>query len=229
MAIEATFLFTDIEGSTRLWEDHPNEMEAALEWHDRVATRIVERHGGRVFKHVGDALHAVFPGAREALEAAIEGQRKLNSVDAVTGFPLRVRMAAHTGLAQERGGDFFGASLNRLARVLAMGSGGQILMTKSTRDELELAGHIPFSTVVDPGQHRLRDVGHPEHVFERRIEGLSDAASPVRSLASYPNNLPGQISSFIGRERELSDCRRLLRDGRLVTLTGVGGSGKTRL
>lgn len=229
MSIEATFLFTDIEGSTRLWEDHPDEMEAALEWHDRVATRIVERHGGRVFKHVGDALFAVFPGAREAIEAAVEGQKKLNSVDAVKGFPLKVRMAAHTGPAQERGGDFFGASLNKLARVLAMGSGGQVLLTKTTRDELLLAGHIPFTTLIDLGEHRLRDVAQPEHIFELKIEGISDTSTSVRTLANFPNNLPVQISSFIGRDKELTDCRRLLREGRLVTLTGVGGSGKTRL
>lgn len=223
-----TFLFTDIEGSTRLWEEQPEAMQAALERHDRRARRIIAKYGGKVFKTVGDAFYTVFPNVRQALLAAVEGQRRLSRGSDRDGVPLRVRMGIHTGEAQERDGDYFGASVNRVARVVGLGNGGQILLTRQARENLMLQPLVEGISIEDLGIHRLRDLAQPEHVFEAIVTGMR-SESPLKSLSSYPHNLPVQISSFVGRDRELEDCRKLVRDHRLLTLTGFGGSGKTRL
>ncbi len=223
-----TFLFSDIEGSTRLWEEQPDAMESALERHDRRARRIIAKHGGTVFKTVGDAFYTVFPNVRTAAQAAIEGQRRLSRVDRQRGLSLKVRMAIHSGMAQERDGDYFGAAVNRVARLLSLGNGGQILLSRQAREALFIEPLQDDVEIDDLGIHRLRDLAQPEHVFQI-LTGDARTQGSLKPLSTYPNNLPIQISSFIGREKELADCRVLVRDHRLLTLTGAGGSGKTRL
>lgn len=160
-----TFLFTDVEGSSQLWEKHPDEMGPALAHHDVLLRGVIESHGGRVFKTVGDAFHAAFPTARQAVDAAVEGQQRLlaGQSTAPRQLLLRVRMAVHTGQAEQRDGDYFGQPLNRLARLLALGHGQQILLSEAAaglvRDDLP-----PQTRLQDLGIHRLRDLDRPERV-----------------------------------------------------------------
>jgi predicted ATPase/class 3 adenylate cyclase len=215
-----TFLFTDIEGSTRLWEERADEMRAALAEHDALLRRAIETHGGYVFATGGDGFAVAFPRAADAVAAATEAQAALASV---TSEPvLRVRMGIHTGEAQERNGDYFGPVLNRAARVMAVGHGGQILVSATT------AGLVGSGTrLIDLGEHLLRDLGEPVHVFQLDTGG--PPFPPLRSLSVLPNNLPVQLSEFIGRTDEIDAVAKLVVAHRLVTLTGVGGVGKTRL
>src|SRR5918994_660312 len=225
-----TFLFTDIEGSTKLWEDNAPAMQAALAHHDELLRWVVEEHGGYVFKTVGDAFCCAFPTAPDALEAALEVQRKLFSSEWEQIGTLRVRMALHVGAAQERGGDYFGSPVNRVARLLSAAHGGQVLLSLSTE---ELVGdQLPAGTSLrDLGEHRLKDLFRPERVFQLSTPGLPSEFPPLRTLDVYRNNLPPQPTSLIGREKEVSEvCERLSRpEVRLLTLTGAGGTGKTRL
>ncbi len=226
-----TFLFTDIEGSTKLWEQHPNDMQAALARHDAILRETIEQHNGYVFKTVGDAFCAAFASATDALSASIAAQRSL----ADEAWPgqikaVRVRMALHTGVAEEREGDYFGAPLNRVARLEAAGHGGQILLSLATQELVR--DMLPKGvTLSDLGEHRLKDLFRPEHVFQVNAPGLPDEFPPPRTLERQINNLPVQPTPFIGRERELTAIINLLGrdDVRLVTLTGAGGTGKTRL
>ncbi len=223
-----TFLFTDIEGSTRLWEDHREAMAAALEAHDRLLASAVETAGGAVVKTTGDGLLAVFDGIDAAIGAAVAGQRALAAYAWGAAGALRVRMAIHTGAAQRRDDDYFGPVLNRVARLLAIGHGGQILVSGPSRS---LLGETPADEyqLVDRGDHRLRDLDRPERVFEVRAAGLAREFPPLRSLEAHLTNLPIQLTSFVGRKRELAEIGRLLTDHGVVTLAGVGGSGKTRV
>ena len=224
-----TFLVTDIEGSTRLWEAHREAMAIALEAHDRLLRTAVEGAGGMVVKTTGDGLLAAFDRPEGAMTAAIEGQHALarNAWPAATG-PLRVRMAVHSGSAESRDGDFFGPTLNRVARLLAIGHGDQVLVSGATAvlaaDELP-----PGVELIDRGEHRLRDLGRTEHVYQLVAPGLRREFPPLRSAPHHETNLPVQATSFVGRERELADLERLLATDPLVTLVGVGGTGKTRL
>ncbi len=223
-----TFLFTDIEGSTRLWEDQRDAMAPALEAHDRLLASAVGHAGGIVVKTTGDGLLAVFDAVDAAIGAALEGQRALAAHDwGATGL-LRVRMAIHTGVAQRRDDDYFGPVLNRVARLLAIGHGGQVLVSGVSRT---LLGDAPPDAyeLVDRGEHRLRDLDRPERVFEVQAAGLAREFPALRSLDARLTNLPVQLTSFVGRERELSEASELLADHRVVTLAGVGGTGKTRL
>ncbi|HZB10424.1 MAG TPA: adenylate/guanylate cyclase domain-containing protein [Rubrobacter sp.] len=225
-----TFLFTDIEGSTKLWEDNAPAMQAALAHHDELLRWVVEERGGYVFKTVGDAFCCAFPTAPDALEAALEVQRKLFSSEWEQIGTLRVRMALHVGAAQERGGDYFGSPVNRVARLMSAAHGGQVLLSLSTE---ELVGdQLPAGTSLrDLGEHRLKDLFRPERVFQLSTPGLPSEFPPLRTLDVYRNNLPPQPTSLIGREKEVSEvCERLSRpEVRLLTLTGAGGTGKTRL
>lgn len=222
-----TFLFSDIEGSTYRWETHREAMQQALQRHDSLVREAIETHHGAVFKTVGDAFYAAFATAPDAVEAAIACERALASEnwDAVDG--LRIRVAVHTGVADERDGDYFGPAVNRVARLLAIGHGGQILASGVTADLVQ--GLMPpQSTLHDLGAHRLKDLAYPEQVYQVLAPGLQREFPPLRSLAAFPNNLPLQLTSFVGRDEELAEIQRLLSKSRLVTIVGSGGVGKTR-
>jgi predicted ATPase len=214
-----TFLFTDLEGSTRLWEEHGDSMGRALARHDEIIRAAIGKHGGLVFATGGDSFSAVFGRAAAALGAAQEAQEGLAGEGWPAGLALRVRMGVHTGEAEERGGDYFGPAVNRAARLMRLGHGGQILCSAVTAEVVEGAG------LVDLGVHRLRDLSEPVRVFQL---GTSVFA-PLRSLETFPGKLPLQLSTFVGRDKELAQVAKALEVSRLVTLTGVGGVGKTRL
>ena len=224
-----TFLCTDIEGSSRLWEQQPAAMQAALAVHDRLLRNLIAAHAGHVFKTTGDGLHAAFAHASDGIAAAQACQQALIR-EAWTGLPqpLSVRMSLHTGEAELREGDYFGSSLNRAARVMSIAWGGQTLLSSATaelvRDQLP-----PGAALHSLGEHRLKDLVRPEHIFQLNTPGLPAIFPPLRSLNTLPHNLPVQLTSFIGREHELADVKSLLATTRLLTLTGPGGTGKTRL
>jgi predicted ATPase/class 3 adenylate cyclase len=223
-----TFLFTDLESSTRLWEEQPDAMRSALARHDEILRDAVERHGGHVVKTTGDGVHAAFGTARDALDAAAEGQVALADPHWGPTGPLRVRMGIHTGEAQLRDGDYYGAALNRAARLTAVAHGGQVVCSEATAD-LARDSMSDGLALSDLGEHRLRDLSRPERVFELHAPGLQGDFGPLASLEAFPGNLPLQVSSFVGREAELAQVASALREARVVTLTGVGGVGKTRL
>jgi len=225
-----TFLFTDIEGSTRRWESHPDEMRTALARHDALVRASVARCGGRVFKAIGDAFCAVFPSPRLAVDGALAIQRALAAETWGAPGPLRVRAAIHAGTAEERDDDYFGPALNRVARLLSAGHGGQTLLSRAAADAV--ADALPTgASLRDLGERRLKDLEKTERIFSLAVRDLPSDFPPLRTLDSRPNNLPAQATSLVGREAELAKLRELLRrDGaRLVTLTGPGGTGKTRL
>ncbi|MDQ1355840.1 MAG: hypothetical protein QOG44_213 [Acidimicrobiaceae bacterium] len=225
-----TLLFTDIEGSTKAWEAHPVAMKAALARHDELLRGEIEDAGGYVFKTVGDAFCAAFQEASVALGTAVGIQRALGTETWPEATPIRVRMALHSGNCEERGGDYFGPVVNRAARLEAVAHGGQLVVSRVTA---ELVGEgLPESVSLrDLGDHRLKDLGRPERVFQVCGAGLAVEFAPLRSLDNpgLRNNLSEQVSSFVGRDRELAEMRRLLGGARLVTLAGPGGVGKTRL
>src|SRR5262249_37938025 len=203
-----TFLFTDIEGSTRRWEADPEAMRAALVLHDDVLRSVVEAHDGWLFKHTGDGVCAAFGSARAAIDVA---------VTALQPLALPVRMGIAPGEAERRGEDYFGPVLNRTARVMAAGYGGQILVASST------AAVVSGVDLVDRGEHRLRDLSGVEHLYQVRAAGLRVEFAPLRTLDAVPGNLPVQTTSFVGREIAVKELAELLRARRLVTLTGGGG------
>ena len=225
-----TFLFTDIEGSTRLWERHPEAMRLALGRHESLLRESIAARGGHVFKTVGDAVCAAFATAPSALAAAAAAQRTLQAEPWRELGRLPVRMALHTGGADERDGDYFGPSLSRVSRLLAAGHGGQVLLSQPTYDLVR--DDMPAGTSTrDLGEHRLKDLTRPERVFQLVVAGLPSEFLPLRTLDLHRHNLPVQPTALLGREREVAAAReRLLRpDVRLLTLTGPGGTGKTRL
>ncbi len=225
-----TFLFTDIEGSTQLWERQPDAMRSALARHDQILRDVIGRQGGGVFKTVGDSFCAAFATATDALEAALTAQKALGAEERAGGLRLRVRMALHTGAAEERDGDYFGQALNRVARLLSAAHGGQTLVSAATH-QLVRDALPPGVTLGHLGEHRLRDLSRPEQVFQLCHPELPHEFPPLRGMnhPGLPNNLPQQLTSFIGRERELATVKGLLGSHRLVTLAGSGGCGKTRL
>jgi predicted ATPase len=209
-----TFLFTDVEGSTRRWEADADDMRAALTMHDGVLREAIEAHRGFMFKHTGDGVCAAFSSPRSAVDAAVAAQR---------GLELPVRMGIATGEAELRATDYFGAVLNRAARVMAAGHGGQILLAEST------AGLLSGVDLLDLGPRRLRDLPTAGGVFQVRAPGLRTEFPPLRALDASPGNLRPAVTSFIGRESETGEVQDAVKAHRLVTLTGVGGVGKTRL
>ena len=226
-----TFLFTDIEGSTKLWEKSPTGMQVALTRHDAIMWEAIEGHGGFVFKTVGDAFCAAFPTAVGALQAALAAQRTLLSEDWGEEIDiLRARMALHTGAAHERDGDYFGPPVNRVARLLSAGHGGQILLSSSTQELV--SDHLPADTHLrDLGERRLKDLARPERIFHLTAFDLPSEFPPLRTLERFPHNLPLQATPLIGREREVEAVSERLRspETRLLTLVGPGGTGKTRV
>jgi predicted ATPase/class 3 adenylate cyclase len=225
-----TFLFTDVEGSTKLWERNPEAMSRALSRHDELVRNTVETHGGFVFKTVGDAFYVAFSTATEAVAAALDVQRVLLSEEWEETGPLRVRMALHTGEAEERGRDYFGPTLNRVARLLSAAHGGQLLLSLSTKESV--GDRLPpGARLRDLGQRRLKDLTGPELVFQIATPDTLSSFPPLKTLDARLNNLPTQPTPFIGREREVAEISDLLRraEVRLLTLTGTGGTGKTRL
>jgi predicted ATPase/class 3 adenylate cyclase/Tfp pilus assembly protein PilF len=226
---DKTFLFTDIEGSTTLWERFPDRMRGALARHDAILRGVIERHNGSVFKTIGDSFCAVFSSVYEAISASAAAQRVL-AAEVWEGIdsPILVRMAIHSGPAESRDSDFFGPTLNRVSRMLAAAYGGQIVLSKSA--QMALNGRLPDSGfLTDLGEHRLRDLIRPEQIFQYNETGLTQDFPLLRSLSAFAHNLPEQLTTFIGREIELSEIKHLLFQTRLLTLTGSGGSGKTRL
>ena len=224
-----TFLFTDIEGSTARWEGHPDAMRAALARHDAVMRAEIVEHDGHVVKTTGDGVHAAFSRAPDALAAALAAQRRLAAEPWGEVGPLRVRMALHTGAAEERDGDYYGTAMNRVARLMSIGHGGQILLSEATT-ALVRDGLPAGVSLLDLGQHRLRDLTQAERVSQIVAPDLPSDFPPLASLDARPHNLPTHPTALLGRERELAEVRGLFEDGaRLVTLTGPGGTGKTRL
>ena len=213
-----TFLFTDIEGSTRRWDDDPHSMREALTEHEGLMREVFERHDGYVFATGGDGFAVAFGRAGAAVACAIEAQQRLRAHD----LPP-VRMGLHTGEAQERDGNFFGSVVNRAARLMAIGHGGQVLISSATA---QVAGNLELR---DLGEHQLRDLSGPERVFEVVAASPGEDFPPLRSLTARSTNLPTLLTSFVGREADVAGVVDLLRDYRLVTITGVGGVGKTRL
>jgi predicted ATPase/class 3 adenylate cyclase len=223
------FLFTDIEGSTPLWEKQPNLMAEALQVHNQVLCRAIEANEGVVFRFVGDAIHAAFPTALQALEAAVAGQRGLTDAKWNELGALKVRMGIHTGEAYpNEAGDYDAHTLNRVARVMSAGHGGQILLSEVSAKLCERT--LPEGIeLVDRGQHRLKGLSWLERLYQVSGSGLEVNFPPLNTLDSHPHNLPSQLTSFLGREREIAQIRQMMNKSRLVTLTGPGGVGKTRL
>jgi predicted ATPase/class 3 adenylate cyclase len=223
-----TFLFTDLEVSTRLWEEYPDAMKAVLARHDEILRHSITTHEGHVVKMRGDGAHAVFATAEGAVAAAVDAQLALQREPWDETGPLRVRIGLHTGTAQLRDGDYFGSSVNRAARLMSIAHGGQVVCSQSTADlsRDSLAGGI---TMRDLGEHRLAGLSRTENVFQVDAPGLATEFPPLQSLDALPGNLPRQMTSFVGRDKEVAEIAALVRSRPLVTLTGVGGVGKTRL
>jgi predicted ATPase/class 3 adenylate cyclase len=226
-----TFLFTDIEGSTALWERDRQAMAEAVDRHIAMLESAIQEHGGVHFKTVGDAVQAAFPTAPQAVAAAVAGQRALLVDDWGEIGPLRVRMALHAGEAIPNArGDYLATPLNRLSRLLSTGYGSQILLSQTVQ-QLTRGTLPPGGDLRDLGAHRLRDLLEPERVYQLLHPELPDQFPPLKTLESRPNNLPLQPTPFLGREQEVLQVVELLRrpEVRFLTLTGPGGTGKTRL
>jgi predicted ATPase/class 3 adenylate cyclase len=219
-----TFLFSDIEGSTRRWAEDP-EMSEALTRHDAILRASIESSGGQWVKHTGDGVFAVFGNASDAVTAAIDIQRAIHRDFEGS---LRVRIGLHTGEAERRGDDVFGLAVSTAARIMDVGHGGQIMVSEATRAVLGSGPQDEFE-LLDLGTHRLKDLSETQRLYQVIAPGLDSDFPALRTLEAVDHNLPLQLTSFVGRERELEEVADLVRTHRLVTVTGVGGAGKTRL
>lgn len=225
-----TFLFTDIEGSTKLWEEHPVVMQEALREHDELLSIVFTEYGGVVIKHrgEGDSFFVVYGHPSDAVRAAAFVQQKLIEIEWPTPEPLRVRMAIHTGEAELRDGDYYGPAVNRCARLRAIAHGGQVILSGTAARQVE--GQLPSNlTLLDLGAHRLKDLSRPEQVFQLVSPGLPVTFPPLRSLPNQLHNFPVQTTAFIGRAAELKQLHERLHQTRLLSLLGPGGVGKSRL
>jgi predicted ATPase/class 3 adenylate cyclase len=225
---QVTFLFTDLVGSTQLWELNPDAMQAALARHDELLKRAITGHQGRIVKTTGDGIHAAFASPLDAVSAAIEGQKRLQAEAWGEIGLLLVRMGLHTGESQFREGDYYGSTLNRAARIMAIGHGGQILLSTALQALLQNYSSLPFQ-MLDQGEHRLKGLRRPEKIYQLLHPDLPAKFPPLDSFGAIPNNLPLQTAEFIGREREMASLTQRFPGARLLTLTGPGGTGKTRL
>ncbi|MEO5887373.1 MAG: adenylate/guanylate cyclase domain-containing protein [Anaerolineales bacterium] len=227
-----TFLFTDIEGSTKLAQEYPDAMPILLARHHEILNQSIQTHNGYVFQVVGDSFSAAFHSASDALNAALETQRCLLK-EAWSPAPIKVRMGIHTGAAQVEVGSnemrYSGyATLALTQRIMTAGHGGQILLSQTahdlTRDKLPAQAQF-----IDLGERCLKDVLRPEHLYQLTVPDLPSEFAPLKTLESFNHNLPAQLTSFIGREKEIDEITKLIAVNRIVTLTGSGGAGKTRL
>ena len=223
-----TFLFTDIEGSSHLWEREPVRMATALARHDALTRQAVADRRGTIVKMAGDGAHAAFDDPLDAIGAAIDLQSALASDEATRALPLLVRCGIHVGADERRDDDFFGPSVNRAARIMAAAHGGQVLVSQAVAELARdrLPGGVRLR---DLGTVRLRDLALPERIHQLLAPSMRVDFPALRSLDTTPNNLPLQLTSFVGRERELGEVKKLLAGTRLLTLVGSGGIGKTRL
>ena len=229
-----TFLFTDIEGSTKLWQQFPKAMPDALARHHAILREAIEAHNGYVFQIIGDAFCAAFSNTANGLEAALAAQRGLHAASWGETGEIRVRMALHTGMAEVHVGErtsgeyVSNLTLSRAARLLSAGHGGQILLSLPTAELVREA--LPSDVSLrDLDAHLLKDLIRPEHIYQAVVPDLGSEFLPLKTLDTQPNNLPIQLTSFIGREGEIARVKEILNGTRLVTLTGEGGCGKTRL
>ncbi len=223
-----TILFTDIEGSTRLWEQDAPRMSAALVRHDALAKDAVAHNRGVIVKTTGDGMYAAFADPLDALNATLKLQQSLVDAAATNGIPLRVRCGLHLGVLERRENDYFGAPVNRTARVMSVAHGGQVLLSQAVADCVR-ERLPPTVTLRDLGSVRLKDLALPEHVYQVVHPELRQDFPALRSLEATPNNLPLQLTSFVGRELEIAETGMLFKSTRLLTLLGMGGLGKTRL
>jgi len=224
-----TFFFSDIEGSTRLVQDiGPDAFGQLLDEHASILRTAISRNGGAEIRTEGDSFFAVFPTPSGAVAAAVEAQGGLAEHPWPSGSAIRIRVGLHTGEGRRGGDDYVGIDVHRAARIAAVAHGGQVLLSDATRALVEHA--LPDAVVIrDLGRHRLKDLDRPEHLHDLVVDGLASDFPPVQSLAGAEPNLPVPRTSFVGRERERADVEKLLATSRLVTLTGPGGTGKTRL
>lgn len=223
-----TFLFTDVEGSTRLWETEPQRMRPAMARHDVIVRAAVDSSGGTVVKMTGDGIHAAFDQPLDALVAALEIQLALARPGHADATPLAVRCGLHSGDDERRDNDYFGPAVNRAARIMSAAHGGQLLLSRAVAERV--TGRLPAEVQLrDLGSVRLRDLTTAEHLYQIVHPQLRADFPPLRSLATTPNNLPQQLNSFIGRERELAQTRQMLATSRMLMLLGMGGIGKSRL
>ena len=224
-----TFLFTDIQGSTKLAQQQPDEMPALLARHNQILHQAIEGYNGYVFQVVGDSFAAAFHSASDALNAALAAQRKLHN-EAWTPAPIKVRMGIHTGASQLTDDKQYSgyATLALTQRIMSAGHGGQTLLSGATRELVRDV--LPENTeLLDVGEKRLKDLLRPEHLYQLNILELPSTFPPLKTLDAFLNNLPTQLTTFIGRENEIAEVKQELESHRLVTLTGSGGTGKTRL
>ncbi len=224
-----TFLFTDIEGSTKLAQEHPDKWEDMRSRHHAILQSAMDAHNGYVFQIIGDAFCVAFHTAKDGLNAALDSQRNLQTEN-WEGTPIKVRMGIHTGEAElQRKGDYHGyLTLSRAQRLMSAGHGGQVLISLAT--EHLLRNHLSDEvTLKDMGERRLKDLNQPEHIYQLVIPSLNSDFPPIKTLDVYKHNLSAQITAFIGRENEIVKIKQELESHRLVTLTGSGGTGKTRL
>jgi predicted ATPase/class 3 adenylate cyclase len=223
-----TFLLTDLEGSTRLWEHDPDAMKAAMVRHDELLEKTIAAHEGFVFARMGDGMAAAFATASDAVSAAAAIQRALADEPWCTASPLRARIGLHTDEGVVFDGGYANRPINRCSRLMAAAHGGQVVISGAT--EALVRDQLPEGmALLDLGEHRLRDLGRPTRVFQLNAPGAQEDFPPLRTLDAFPGNLPAQVSSFIGRQSEVSRVGAALGDSRVVTITGVGGVGKTRL
>src|SRR5689334_1053536 len=221
-----TLLFTDIEGSTRLLRRVGDAYSDLLAEHRRLLAEAFERHRGTIVDSEGDAFFVAFASARDAVAGAEAAQRSLAAHPWPGDEELRVRIGLHTGEPRLVDGRYVGLDVHHAARVMAAGHGGQVLLSESTRALLADATRLR-----DLGEHRLKDLSHPQRLYQLEVDGLPAEFPPLKTLDNHPTNLPVQTSAFIGREQELEATGALLErdDVRLLTLIGPGGTGKTRL
>ena len=222
-----TFLFTDVEGSTRLMELDRDLLQTAMLRHHTLLSAAISRHRGYVFETVGDAFYVSFEHASDAIDAAVAAQIALMAEPWDPRAPIKARMSVHSGEVERRGSKYFGAPLFRAARLLSTAHGGQIVVSSVTAQLVHDVDQV--FQLDDLGEHRLRDLTRPERIWQVSHPDLPQRFPPLRSLSTQANNLPGQLTTFVGRERELLETRKLLGTTRLLTLLGTGGAGKTRL